>query len=291
MHLFIQKKWPILIGLAPALIVYILFAIVPIVISFYYSLMEWDGFTEMKFIGIGNFLEIFSDKIFWQSLKNNLYVVAASIFGQVPIALFFALLLYRKLRGGKFFRTVGFMPVVISTVIISLIWGMMYNSRRGLFNQLLTAIGLDEWTQNWLGDPKWAMISVCITIVWQFVGLYLIIFLAALQNIPREIFDAAEIDGASGFKQTIYITLPMIWETIIVAVILCISGSLRTFDLIYVMTSGGPGHATEVMAMYMFDQTFSSTRYGYGSAISLCIFFFSLALIYVSNLILRRKTV
>jgi raffinose/stachyose/melibiose transport system permease protein len=290
MHLLSRSKWPALIGLAPALLIYLLFAIVPIIISFYYSLMKWDGFTEMQFIGLANFQEALTDPVFWQALKNNLYVVAASVFGQIPIALFIALLLNRRLKGGKFFRTVGFMPVVISTVIISLVWGMMYNSRRGLFNQLLESVGLGQFTQNWLGDPEWAMISVSITIIWQFVGLYLIIFLAALQNIPREIYEASEIDGASGFKQTFHITLPMMRDAIIVAVILCISGSLRTFDLIYVMTSGGPGHSTEVLAMYMFDKTFSSTRYGYGSALSLFIFFFSLALVYLSTLILRKKS-
>lgn len=252
--------------------------------------MEWDGFTEMRFVGLANFKEALTDPIFWEALKNNLFVVAASVFGQVPLALFFALLLNRKMKGGKLFRTIGFMPVVISTVIISLVWGMMYNSRRGLFNQLFETFGLESWTQNWLGDPKWAMISVCITIVWQFVGLYLIIFLAALQNVPQELYEAAEIDGASGFKKTLYITLPMLRETIVVAVILCISGSLRTFDLIYVMTAGGPGHSTEVLAMYMFDQTFSSTRYGYGSTLSLFIFFFSLGLVYLSTIILRKKS-
>lgn len=290
MHLLSRRKWPAMIGIGPAFIIYLVFAIIPIIISFYYSLMEWDGFTEMQFIGLANFKEALSDPIFWQSLKNNLYVVAASVFGQIPIALFIALLLNRKLKGGKLFRTLGFMPVVISTVIISLVWGMMYNSRRGLFNQLLEAVGLEQWAQNWLGDPKWAMISVCITMIWQFIGLYLIIFLAALQNIPREIYEAAEIDGASGLKKTFHITLPMMRDAITVAVILCISGSLRTFDLIYVMTSGGPGHSTEVLAMYMFDQTFSSTRYGYGSALSLFIFFFSLALVFLSTLILRKKS-
>ncbi|MBM7579641.1 carbohydrate ABC transporter permease [Jeotgalibacillus terrae] len=286
-----KNKWPIIIGVAPALLIYLVFAIVPILISFYYSTMEWNGFTDMEFIGLANFREALGDPIFWQSLKNNLFVVAASVFGQVPVALFFALLLNRKLKGGKIFRTIGFMPVVISTVIISLVWGMMFNSRNGLFNQLLTSIGLESWAQNWLGDPKWAMISVCITIIWQFVGLYLIIFLAALQNIPEELYEAAEIDGASGLKKTLNITLPMMKETIIVAVILCISGSLRTFDLIYVMTAGGPGHSTEVLAMYMFDQTFSSTRFGYGSTLSIFIFFFSLGLVYLATLILRRKSV
>ncbi|PPA69147.1 carbohydrate ABC transporter permease [Jeotgalibacillus proteolyticus] len=285
-----KTKWPIIVGMAPALLIYLVFAIVPILISFYYSTMSWNGFSDMEFIGLANFREALGDPIFWQSLKNNLYVVAASVFGQVPIALFFALLLNRKLKGGKIFRTIGFMPVVISTVIISLVWGMMYNSRNGLFNQLLGAVGLESWAQNWLGDPKWAMISVCITIIWQFIGLYLIIFLAGLQNIPDELYEAAEIDGASGFKKTLNITLPMMKETIIVAVILCISGSLRTFDLIYVMTSGGPGHSTEVLAMYMFDQTFSSTRFGYGSTLSIFIFIFSLGLVYLATLILRRKS-
>lgn len=285
-----KNKWPIIVGVAPALLIYLVFAIVPILISFYYSTMEWNGFSDMEFIGLGNFREALGDPIFWLSLKNNLYVVAASVFGQVPIALFFALLLNRKLKGGKIFRTIGFMPVVISTVIISLVWGMMFNSRSGLFNQLLGSVGLESWAQNWLGDPKWAMISVCVTIIWQFIGLYLIIFLAALQNIPEELYEAAEIDGASGFRKTLDITLPMMKETIIVAVILCISGSLRTFDLIYVMTAGGPGHSTEVLAMYMFDQTFSSTRFGYGSTLSIFIFFFSLGLVYLATLILRRKS-
>jgi raffinose/stachyose/melibiose transport system permease protein len=291
MHLITRSKWPFLAALAPAVTVYTLFAIVPIFVSFYYSLVEWNGFTDMKFVGLANFAEAFKDSVFWSSLTNNLYVVAASVFGQVPIALMIALLLNRRWKGSKFFRTVGFLPVVISTVVVSLVWGMIFNARRGLINQMLSAFGLEEWRQNWLGDPKLAMMAVCITIIWQFVGLYLIIFLAALQNIPGEIDDAARIDGASGLKQTIYITRPRIWETIMVAVILCISGSLRTFDLIYVMTSGGPGHATEVLATYMFDKTFSSTRYGYGSAISVCIFFFSLILIWLSNLMMRRKTI
>ncbi|SFD37774.1 carbohydrate ABC transporter membrane protein 1, CUT1 family [Bacillus sp. OV194] len=289
MHLLSRYKWPALIGIAPALFIYLLFAIVPIILSFYYSVMDWDGFTEMKFVGLANFQEALQDPIFWEALKNNLLVVAASVFGQIPLALFFALLINRKLKFGKIFRTLGFMPVVISTVIISLVWGMMYNSRRGLFNQLLEWAGLGDWAQNWLGDPKWAMFSVCMTIIWQFIGLYLIIFLAALQNIPEEIYEAAKIDGASGLKRTLHITLPMMRNTIMVAVILCISGSLRTFDLIYVMTAGGPGHSTEVLAMYMFHQTFSSTRYGYGSTLSLFIFFFSLALVYLSTLLLRRR--
>ncbi|MFY0758778.1 sugar ABC transporter permease [Metabacillus dongyingensis] len=289
MNILQRNRFAIMIGLVPALLIYITFSIIPILISIYYSFMDWNGFGAMKFIGIQNFVDIAKDPIFWKSFKNNIFVVLASVFGQIPIALGLALLLNRKLKCAKIFRTIGFLPVVISTVVISLTWNMLLNAEFGFINQFLKAIGLGSLAQNWLGDPKLSMISVCITIIWQFVGLYFIIFLAALQNVPDEILEAAEIDGASGWKRTVFITLPMIWDTIILAVLLCISGSLRTFDLIYVMTNGGPAHSTEVMAIYMYEKTFSSMKYGYGSAVSLYIFIFSLLLIFLSRLLLLRK--
>jgi raffinose/stachyose/melibiose transport system permease protein len=290
MHILQKNKLAILIGLVPALLIYLIFSIIPILISIYYSFMDWNGFGPMEFVGLQNFIDIAKDPIFWKSVKNNIFVVIASVFGQIPIALGLALLLNRKLKGAKIFRTIGFMPVVISTVVISLTWNMLLNSEFGFVNQLLKMIGLESWAQNWLGDPKLAMISVCITIIWQFIGLYFIIFLAALQNVPGEVLEAAEIDGASGWKRTLFITIPMIWDTIILAVILCISGSLKTFDLIYVMTNGGPAHSTEVMAIYMYEKTFSSMKYGYGSAVSLYIFAFSLLLIWITKMVLQRKS-
>jgi raffinose/stachyose/melibiose transport system permease protein len=183
------------------------------------------------------------------------------------------------------------MPVVLSTVVVSLTWNLIYNTKDGMINQLLRAVGLDSLAHNWLGDTKYAMISVCVTVVWQFIGLYLIIFLAALQNVPEEVLEAAKMDGASEWLTTWKITVPMIWDTIIVAVILCISGSLRTFDLIYVMTHGGPSHSTDVMALYMFNETFTNLHYGYGSAVSVVIFFFSLILIFIVKKLLGQKMV
>ncbi len=289
-HTLNRKVWAIALGLSPVLIIYTVFSVLPIFNSFYYSFMDWNGLGKMHFIGFGNFKEIIADRIFWKGAQNNLYVLIASVFGQVPIALFIALLISGKIKGAKFFRSVGFLPVVISTVIISIVWNVVYNYDIGLLNQLLRLIGLDSLAKNWLGDPKLAIFAVCVTIIWQYVGLYLIIFLAALQNIPNEIYEAAEIDGARGWQMTRSITLPMLRGTILVSVMLCISGSLRTFDLIYVMTNGGPYHATEVMALYMYNNTFSSLRYGYGSAISLMIFIFSFALVMISNLLLKPKT-
>ncbi|WP_077622271.1 carbohydrate ABC transporter permease [Sediminibacillus massiliensis] len=291
MHAAGKTKAAIIIGLAPALLLYTVFAILPILQSFYYSFMEWDGFSEMTFVGLTNFQQLFQDSLFWNSVKNNIYVVLASVFGQVPIALFIALLLNRKLKGLKIFRTIGFLPVVLSTVVISLTWSLIYNSENGMINEFLRAIGLGALAQNWLGDTQWSMIAVCATVIWQFVGLYLIIFLAALQNVPEEVLEAARIDGANEWTTTWKITVPMIWDTIIVAVILCIAGSLKTFDLIYVMTNGGPSHSTDVMALYMFNETFSQLQYGYGSAVSVVIFFFSLLLIFIVTKLLGRKMI
>lgn len=288
MHL-LKNPWIIAAGVIPALAIYLIFSIVPIFISFYYSFMSWNGFSEMQFVGLANFQEAFQDKVFWVSVRNNILVVLASVFGQIPIALVLALLLNRKIKGAKFFRTIGFMPVVISTVVISITWRMIYNSEYGLLNNFLEGIGLGFLQQNWLGNPSWAMVAVCLTIIWQFVGLYFIIFLSALQTVPGEILEAADLDGASEWQKTRHIILPSIRHIILISIILCISGSLKTFDLIYVMTSGGPANSTEVMATYMYNKTFEGLRYGYGSAISVLIFVFSLAIILITTKLLQRK--
>lgn len=291
MKLSRRSKWVIAVGLFPALAIYVIFSIVPIVMSFYYSLMSWNGFSDMQFVGLDNFKELFTDELFWNSLKNNVYVIIASVVGQLSIALFLALLLNRKLKGATVFRTIGFIPVILSSVVVALTWSLIYNSETGLINEILRLIGLENLAQNWLGDENLAMISVCVTIIWQFIGLYFIIFLAALQNIPNEIIEAAKIDGASEWKRTIKIILPMLKETIFAALILAISGSLKTFDQIFVMTNGGPAHSTEVSAIYMYNKTFESLQFGYGSAIAVVIFIFGLALIFLVNLLLGKRTI
>lgn len=288
MHL-LKSSWKISLGVFPALLIYCVFSIVPIFISFYYSFMSWDGFSPMKFVGFDHFLMLMTDQIFWLSLKNNLLVVIFSVFGQIPIALGLALLLNRKVKGAKFFRTIAFIPVVISTVVISLTWKMIYNAEQGMLNQLLTNIGLEALTRNWLGNPDYSMYAIGVVIIWQFVGLYFIIFLSALQTVSKDILEAAELDGATEWQKTRHVIIPSIWNIILIAIVLCISGSLKTFDLIYVMTGGGPAHATEVMATYMYSETFRGLRYGYGSAISVLIFVFSITLILLCQKLLRRR--
>lgn len=279
----------IIAGLLPALILYLLFVVVPVFWSSYYGFFSWKGIGEMKFIGLDNYAEVIKDKIFWKSFVNNLYIVAYSVFGQVPIALLLAIVLVRNSWFQRFVRASVFMPMVLSSVVIGLIWGYIYHPQIGILNFLLDTLGLSSWKLGWLSDPKIAMLSIGPPIIWSNIGPYLILFIAALQNIPSEMNDAAQMDGATGLLKLFKITLPMIWGTIKVAIILCISGSLKAFDLIFVMTRGGPANSTELLATYMYNNTFNIFRYGYGSAVSTSIVILSLILIAGSQFLMNRN--
>ncbi|GAA0136629.1 sugar ABC transporter permease [Paenibacillus sp. YSY-4.3] len=279
----------IVFALLPALLIYALFVFVPVIWSAYYGFFNWSGIGEAKFIGIKNYIEILQDPVFWRSLKNNFIFVLAAVFGQVPIALVLAVLLHKSNMIQRFLRSAIFLPMVLSTVVIGMIWQYIYHPQIGILNFLLESLGLESWKLQWLSDNKIAIYSLLPPLIWSFVGLYLIIFISALQNIPGEVHDAAKIDGASGLRKLVSISIPMIWGTIQVAIILCISGSLKSFDLVYIMTKGGPAHATELLATYMYNSTFTSYRYGFGSAISTTIVVISLLLIGTSQWLTSRR--
>jgi raffinose/stachyose/melibiose transport system permease protein len=279
----------IFIGMLPALIIYIGLALIPIAMSFYYSFHDWNGLSAMTFIGFDNYISIFKDRVFWGGVKNNLFMMVTGILGQLPVGLFFALLLNRSLKGLKFYRSSLFLPVIISAVIVSLIWCMVYGTESGLINNILKNVGLDSWKQNWLGSKRWGMISVSITYLCQNYGFYMVIFLAGLQNIPEEVKQAAVMDGAGSWKRFWFVTLPMLKETIWVTLIFSISNSFRIFDLIYVMTAGGPAHNTEVMTIYMYTNAFNNMSFGLGSAVSILILLFSLIAIYAAKLLTAAK--
>ncbi|GLX69761.1 carbohydrate ABC transporter permease [Paenibacillus glycanilyticus] len=289
MHTLKRSKLAIFIGLFPALVIYLGIAIVPIGISFYYSLMDWNGIGSKSFVGFDNYVRMFQDDTFWLSVKNNLLIMVTGLIGQLPLGLVMALLLNKALKGSGFFRTVGFMPVVISSVMVSLIWGMMYNTEYGMLNNLLKFVGLESWQQNWLGDPKWSILSISAAYIWQNVGLYMVMLLAALQNISEEVNEAAELDGATGLRRTWFITLPMIRTTLMVTIVYSISNSFRVFDLIQVLTGGGPAHQTEVMTIHMYNSAFVNLDYGYGSAVSIMILLFSLVVITIANRLGKEK--
>jgi raffinose/stachyose/melibiose transport system permease protein len=280
----------ITLGLAPSMLIYTLFVFVPVIWSAYYGFFDWKGIGEAKFIGLKNYVEVINDTIFWRALKNNVIFVLASVFGQLPLALILAIVLYKNNALQRFLRSAIFMPMVLSSVVIGMIWQYIYHPQIGILNFLLDYLGLGSWKLQWLSDSVIAIFSLIPPLIWSFVGLYLIIFISALQNIPGEIHDAAKIDGAEGARKMVSVTLPMIWTTVQVAIVLCISGSLKSFDLVYVMTKGGPAHSTELLATYMYNSTFSSYRYGYGSAISTSIILLSLIFIGTSQWLTSRKS-
>ncbi len=283
-----HKSWFIFIGLLPATALFLLFVITPIFWSTYYGFFNWSGIGSAKFIGFDNYIEIGQSSTFWKALKNNLIVVAASVFGQVPLALLIALLLTRSSFFHRFVRAAVFLPMVLSSVVIGMIWQYIYHPQIGILNFALERLGLDSLKAQWLGDPAIAIYSLIPPLIWNYVGLYLLLFMAALSNIPSEVNDAAKIDGAAGWVKLGKVTLPMIWGTVQTAVVLCIAGSLKVFDMIFIMTGGGPAHATEVLATYMYNNTFSIYRYGYGSAISTVMILISFTIIVVSQLAMRR---
>lgn len=279
----------IAVGLLPTLFIYAVFVLVPIVWSAYYGFFDWKGIGTSKFIGFDNYAEALGDPIFWKAFKNNLIIVAASIFGQLPIALVLSLILRKSTFFQRFVRSAVFMPMVVASVVIGMIWGYIYHPQIGILNFLLERFGLGSWIRDWLGDPSINMYAVSAPVIWANIGPYLVLFIAAIQNISSEVEDAAKIDGAVKSKWLYMIVVPMIWDTIKVAIVLCISGSLKAFDLIYIMTGGGPAQSTELLATYMYNNTFEVFRYGYGSAVSTLIILISMVLVLGSQLLMRRK--
>lgn len=279
----------LLLCLVPSIVLYGFFVIVPIIWSAYYGFFDWSGIGTAKFAGWSNYIAVIQDPLFWRSFKNNIIIVCASVFGQVPIALVLSLLLLRNRWFYRVIRSAVFMPMVLSTVVIGLIWKYIYHPQIGILNLLLNSAGLESWAQPWLSDPDINMYALSVPIIWANIGPYLIIFIAAIQNLPSEVEEAALLEGATGPKKLFYITLPMIWNTIKVAVIMCIAGSLKAFDQVFVMTHGGPAHTTELLATYMYNSTFAVYRYGYGSAISTLIVVLSALLILLSQILMNRN--
>lgn len=275
-----RNKTAIFLFIFPAVVLFVAIIIIPIFMSGYYSTLKWDGFTEGKFIGFDNFIELFKSKSagFPRTLGNVMLFTGMSVFIQLPIALALALVLARKIKGEKFFVSVFFFPVLMSTVVIGQLWMKIYNPDYGIINSALNAMGLEHLTRVWLGDQKTALYAVFIPMLWQYVGYHMLLMYAGAKSISGELVEAAFIDGATETQMARYITIPLLKPVIRVCVIFAVTGSLKAFDLIYVLTNGGPAHASEVPSTLMVSMIFLRNRYGFGSAIAifiilLCFFF------------------
>lgn len=283
------KKRTMFLYLLPGVLWYSFIVLIPVCLAAYYGMFDWAGGTNKTFLGIQNYIEVLKDPLFCQSLGNNIYLAVVCLAGQIGIAFILAILLngrHMKLKG--FHRTMSYFPAVLSAVVIGFIWNMIYDYNYGLINTFLKMIGKGDLVQAWLNNDKLVLFLVAIPLIWQYVGYYLLIIMSALSSVDPQIFEMAEIDGASGFKRAIYITLPLIKNTLIVCVTLCIAGNMKIFDHIYVMTGGGPGTSSSVMAMYAYKTSFMSYKMGYGSAMSIVILVVSLILVAGSRGLLLR---
>ena len=275
----------------PALALYALFVLLPIVQAAHYSLYDWNGLEPLnQFIGLANFERALSDPVFLGAVSHNAVIVVLSLAVQIPFALGLALMLNRRFRGRAILRLVFFAPYVIAEVITAIVWSLLLQPD-GLAEHFLTAIGLGDLYSPWLADPDTVLVALFFIISWKYFGFHMILLLAGLQGIPRELEEAATIDGATRGQAIRYVTLPLLGPTIRVSVFLSIIGALQLFDLVWVTTRGGPVNASNTMAVYMFDRGIVRFQFGYGSAVAVILFLlcFTLALAY-QRWVLRRDT-
>jgi raffinose/stachyose/melibiose transport system permease protein len=262
--------------LLPALVLYGVFVLFPIAQAVRYSFFKWNGLTPLTdFIGLANYQRALADPIFFGAVSHNVFIIVASLAIQIPFALALALLLSRSFRGRSVLRLVFFAPYVIAEVITAVVWSLLLQPG-GLAEGMLEAIGLGALYQPWLADPQTVMTAMFVIISWKYFGFHMILLLAGLQGIPRELEEAAAIDGATRRQAIRYVTLPLLGPTLRVSIFLSIIGALQLFDVIWVTTGGGPVNASNTMATYMFDWGFRRFQLGYGSAVAVILFAVSL---------------
>ena len=270
-----SNKLALLFFIFPAAVLFIGIIIIPIFMSLIYSFQNWDGITQSKFVGVNNYIELFTSRSagFMKTVGNAMLLAILSTFIQLPISLFFALTLSRGIKGERFFVTVFFVPVLISTVVIGQLWLKVYNPEYGIINTFLRTIGQSDLCKTWLGDQSTALMSVFIPTLWQYVGYHMLLLYAGVKNVSPDIIEAAKIDGATYWQTCTKIIVPIIKPVIKICVIFAVTGSLKAFDMIYVLTNGGPAHASEVPSTLMVSMIFRRNRFGFGSTIAVMIIF------------------
>jgi len=285
-----RSKWlTIVLFLVPALALYLLFVIVPIIQAAHFSLYKWNGLGPLDdFIGLKNYQVALASDVFWQAVGNNVLIIVLSLLLQIPFSLALAILLNRRFPGRAIFRLLFFVPYVLSEAITGIVFSLLLKPD-ALFDATLQTVGLEGFIQDWLGNTDIVMLTMFVIITWKYFGFHMILLLAGLQGIPREIEEAALIDGASRWQAFRWVTLPLLGPTLRVSIFLSVIGALQLFDLVWVMTGGGPLNASTTMAVNMFKTGFTRQQMGYGSALAVLLFLCALvvALLY-QRFVLRR---
>jgi multiple sugar transport system permease protein len=257
--------------LLPNIIGFLIFTLIPVIYALVLSFMQWDGTKSMKFVGFKNFIRLFQDSGFLESLKNTIIYTIGTVPFIMMIALCLSVLLSSGLKAASVWRAFHFFPHISSIVAIAVVWQFLYNGTQGPINKFLMSLGISNPPQ-WLSSAKWALPAVMIMIIWKGVGYYMIIYLAGLKGIPRELYEASTVDGANRIQQFRYITIPMLKSVNFYIAIMCIINSFQVFTPIYIMTGGGPGRATNVLVFQIYKEAFVNFNIGYASAVSMVLF-------------------
>ena len=261
----------------PAFILYLIFMVYPFFRSIYFSFTSWNGVTAVKeWVGLTNYRELVGDSLFWLSLWHTVIWVIIGTIAPIVIGMLLALLLWQRPKGFTLFRTFFFMPQVLSTVVIGIIWNWIYNPIFGILNEVLDAVGLEDLSRGWLGDPDIALYAVLIAAIWATIGFVFVILLAGLQNVSKDLLEAATVDGANVWQRFWNVTVPQMASVLNVVIALLLIGGFSVFDIVFVMTGGGPANATEVLATYTYKEAFTQNNVGYASTLSVVITVISL---------------
>lgn len=261
-------------------IIYLVWVVGPMFYTFYLSLTDWDGLTQPTFIGLENYRKLFDDKVFYLSLFNNVKWLITFITVPVVLGLGLAMVLNETIPGAKFFKMSFYMPMVLALVVSGLIWGWMYHPRGGLINTAIEGIGLVEKGPGWLSNRDLVLWSIIIVAVWRQVGYVMVLFLAGLKSINPQLLEAATVDGANGWQRFWNVILPLLTPVTVIVLVISVIDSLRAFDLVSVMTRGGPANASSVLANFMYIEAFNNYKMGYGAAIAVVLFVLSMAFIF-----------
>lgn len=292
MDAMLRNKKTIFLFLFPAALIYVGIVALPVFSTVYNSFFKWNLVDIRRYAGFRNFTQLFTiDDIFKGSLRNTMLLLVFSVLVQVPLAILLAIALSSNIKGSRYFKTVYFMPNILASVAIGLMWSFIYNPDFGLLNKLLTTFGIIDKPILFLADERSVLPSILVVISWQFIGYHMILYLAAIENVPESVNESSTIDGATFLQRTIYITIPLIKPIIGIDTVLIATGSLRYFDLIYVMSNGGPNHASEVVALYMYYKSFRDMQYGYGSAIAVVLLALCLIVTAILNRVFRSEDV
>ncbi|HEY8400769.1 MAG TPA: sugar ABC transporter permease [Cytophagaceae bacterium] len=287
-----ERKITKVIFLLPAILIVGLFMFYPALSGFYLSFTDWNGITKtIDYIGVRNFLEMFQDRVFYSSVKNTIIYCLLTVIIQHTIALSLAVVIDKGLKGSEFYKVVLFIPCLLSTIVTGMIFSLIFSPINGSFNAILESIGLKSLTRDWLGDGNIVLYVVIATGIWQWIGYAMVIYIAGLQTIPQDLIEASDIDGANAWKKFIHVEFPCIAPAFTINTVLSVIGSLKSFELVYSMTGGGPGNASEVIATYIYKVGFTSSRMGYGTAVSLFLFIMIVAVSFIQTKLLRSREV